>query len=112
MRYIEIKLLEEIKNGRDMLGNPVMERQEMYPAYHARISGFSVTETALNGRDVTESCPELLTDVPLHLLRKAAGIRIHAQDFRITGIYAKIRGNFSLIQLERWQNQRENHDCS
>lgn len=112
MRYIEIKLLEEVENGHDMLGNPVTERQEIYPAYHARISGISAIETALDGRDVTESNPELLTDVPLHLLRKAAGIRIHTQDFQITGIYAKIRGNFSLVQLERWQNQRENHHYS
>ncbi|MDE5754839.1 MAG: hypothetical protein K2H89_09925 [Oscillospiraceae bacterium] len=112
MRYIEIKLLEEIETGRDMLGNPIKELHEICRAYSARISGISATETALDGRDVTESCPELLTDVPLHLLRKAAGIRIHAQDFRITSIYEKIRGDFSLVQLERWHNQHENHHCT
>ena len=112
MRYIEMKLLEEIETGRDMLGNPITERQEMSPVYHARISGISAMETALDGRDVTESSPELLTDVPVYLLKKAAGIRIHAQDFRITGIYAKIRGDFSLVQLERWHNQHENHHCT
>ena len=111
MRYIEIKLLEEIETGHDMLGNPIIERQEMFPAYHARISGISAIETALDGRDVTKSNPEILTDMPLDLLRKAKGIRIHAQDFRITEIYAKIRGNFSLVQLERWNNH-ENHHCS
>lgn len=112
MRYIDIYLLKEIKTGRDRLGNPITERQEINTAYRARISGFSATETALDGRDVTESCPELLTDVPVHLLRKADGIRMHGQDFRITGIYAKIRGDYSLVQLERWQNQHENHDYS
>lgn len=112
MRYIEIKLLEEIETGHDMLGNPIKELHEICRAYCARISGISAIETALDGRDVTESSPELLTDTPVHLLRKATGIRIYAQDFRITGIYAKIRGDFSLVQLERWQNQHENHNCT
>lgn len=117
MRYIEIILLKHIPDGRDRLGNPVMKQQEIVTGYRGRLSGIPAIATALDGRDVTESSPELLTDAPVQLLRHADGIRIHGQDFRITGIYAKLRGNFTLVQLEKSRDrerrdQHENHDCT
>lgn len=104
MRYFPMRLLAEIKADTDILGNPVMELEESDRCYRGRFTVWTADEVRLTGREVTQTQQKIVTDAPLAMCRRAAGVRTVPEDYRILSV-SDLNGRWRLLTVERWRSK-------
>lgn len=87
-----------------MLGNPVTALEIFGHEYVGRFTEWTAEETALVGREVTQTQRKMLTDAPLDDCRRADGVRADAEDYRVKNV-KDLHGRWRLLYLERWRQK-------